>query len=64
MHDRPDRPEILAVASGVRVVSQPIGPALFDVAAWLAQLASYRDIPFPEALDDPPLTEGQTLIMD
>ncbi len=49
---------------GDKVILEPIEPAPFDVTAWLARLAAFRDIPFPEAPDDPPLAPDDTIVFE
>jgi antitoxin VapB len=56
--------EVRVTKIGDKVILEPLEPPSFDVAAWLARLAAYRDTPFPEAPEDPPLASDDTLSFD
>lgn len=55
--------EVRVSKVGDKVILEPLEPAPFDVAAWRARLAAYRDIPFPEA-EDTPLAPDDTIIFE
>ena len=56
--------EVRVSKVGDKVILEPMKGPRFDVDAWLAKLERYRDIPFPEMPDDPPLAPNDAITFD
>jgi antitoxin VapB len=49
---------------GDKVILEPMEKLPLDFDAWLAKLAQYADIPFPELPDDPPVAPDDDVAFD
>ena len=56
--------EVRVSKVGDKVILEPMKRPPFDVDAWWARLDAYRDIPFPELPDDPPLMPDDSISFD
>lgn len=53
--------EVRVRREGDKVILEPLRKAPFDFDAWQAKMDEFRDIPFPELPDDPPLEPDDTI---
>lgn len=56
--------EVRVSRMGDKVILEPMKKPPFDVDAWLTKLEEYRDIPFPDLPDDPPLAPDHAIALD
>lgn len=56
--------EVRVSRDGDKVILEPLEPAPFDVAAWRARLDRYRNVPFPDLPDDPPVDPDDAVVLD